>query len=132
MQQLSTVRLLNAVFFAHHGVMQEEQRTGGRYEVDVAMDLQFEEAARRDDLSRTVDYERVYHMVQDLVISNRFYLIERLAYLIGQRILGEFKMIQRIAVTVRKPNPPIGGTSDAVEAVYRATRQQSPDSDSSA
>ncbi len=80
---LSTVRLVNAVFYAHHGVMQEEHRIGGRYEVDVAMDFDFEEAAREDDLTKTVDYERVYRLVQELVTNNRFYLIERLAYLMG-------------------------------------------------
>ena len=35
---LATVRLVNAVFYAHHGVMKEEHKIGGRYEVDVAMD----------------------------------------------------------------------------------------------
>ncbi len=122
MESLGTVRLKNAVFFAHHGVMQEEQRTGGRYEVDVSMDLRFEEAAQTDDLHKTVDYERVYRLVQDLVMRNRFYLIERLAFLIARRILGAFAVVERVEVTVRKPNPPIGGTSDAVEAVYRATK----------
>ncbi len=126
MQPLSTVRLRNAVFFAHHGVMQEEQHTGGRYEVDVEMDLRFDDAARQDDLHQTVDYEHVYHLVQDLVTSNRFYLIERLAFMIGQQILKVFAAVERIEVTVRKPNPPIGGTSDAVEAIYRANRQENP------
>ena len=122
MTQLSTVLLRNAVFFAHHGVMQEEQRTGGRYEVDVAMDLHFDQAARTDDLGLTVDYERVYSLVQTLVTGNRYYLIERLSYLIGQRILEVFPVVERVEVTVRKRNPPVGGTCDAVEAVYRATR----------
>ncbi len=122
MTQLSTVLLRNAVFFAHHGVMQEEQRTGGRYEVDVAMDLHFDQAARTDDLGLTVDYERAYSLVQTLVTGNRYYLIERLSYLIGQRILEVFPVVERVEVTVRKRNPPVGGTCDAVEAVYRATR----------
>jgi dihydroneopterin aldolase len=120
---LSTVRLVNAVFYAHHGVMQEEHRIGGRYEVDVSMDLDFEEAAREDALEKTVDYEMVYQLVHDIVVRNRFYLIERLAYLIGQRVLEVVPVVQGVEVTVRKPNPPVGGTSDRAEAVYRATRQ---------
>lgn len=119
---LSTVRLVNAVFYAHHGVMQEEHRIGGRYEVDVSMDLDFDEAAREDDLDKTVDYERIYKLVQDLVTQNRFYLIERLAYLIGQKVFDVYPNVQGVAVTVRKPNPPVGGTADRAEAVYRATR----------
>ena len=119
---LSTVRLVNAVFYAHHGVMKEEHRLGGRYEVDVAMDLDFEEAAREDDLNKTVDYELVYRLVQELVTNNRFYLIERLAYLIAQKVLEVYDFVEAIEVTVRKPNPPVGGTSDSAEAVYRTRR----------
>ena len=119
---LSTVRLVNAVFYAHHGVMQEEHRIGGRYEVDVAMDFDFEEAAREDDLTKTVDYERVYRLVQELVTNNRFYLIERLAYLIARKVMDVYDFVEAVEVTVRKPNPPVGGTSDSAEAVYRARR----------
>lgn len=118
----STVRLVNAVFYAHHGVMQEEHRIGGRYEVDVSMDLNFEEAARDDDLTKTVDYVLIYRLVQELVTNNRFYLIERLAYLIARKVMDVYDYIEGVEVTVRKPNPPVGGTSDSAEAVYRARR----------
>ena len=122
MASLSTVRLINAVFYAHHGVMQEEHRIGGRYEVDVSMDLDFEDAAKEDDLERTVDYERIYKLVQELVTNNRFYLIERLAYLIARKVLAVYDFVEGVEVTVRKPNPPVGGTCDAAEATYRAVR----------
>ena len=67
-----TVRLVNAVFYGHHGVMQEEHRVGGRYEVDVSVGIDFEEAALHDDLTRTVDYEQVYDFVRALVTENNF------------------------------------------------------------
>jgi dihydroneopterin aldolase len=114
-----TVRLVNAVFYAHHGVMQEEHRLGGRYEVDVAMDVDFEDAARQDDLARTVDYERIYRLVHEIVTQNRFYLIERLAYLIAHAVAEAYPGVVHIEVTVRKPNPPVGGTADRAEVVYR-------------
>ena len=121
----STVRLINAVFYAHHGVMQEEHRIGGRYEVDVSMDLDFEEAAREDNLAKTVDYERIYQLVERIVTNNNFYLIERLAYLIGQDVLRAYPAVQAVEVAVRKPNPPVGGTADRAEAIYRTSRQES-------
>lgn len=119
---IGTVRLVNAVFYAHHGVMQEEHRLGGRYEVDVAMDLNFEAAAAEDDLNLTVDYEAVYALVRDLVTGNQFYLIERLAYLIAQEVLDAFAIVRAVEVAVRKPNPPVGGPTDRAEALYRAVR----------
>ncbi len=120
---ISTVKLVNAVFYAHHGVMQEEHRLGGRFEVDVSMDLDVTDAATHDDLSGTVDYERIYRIVQQVVLHNRFYLIERLAYLIAGEVMTAYPAIQSIEVTVRKPNPPVGGTVDRAEVVYRAVRE---------
>lgn len=120
----STLRLVNAVFYAHHGVMLEEHRVGGRYEVDVAMGIDIREAATEDDLSKTVDYERVYEIVREQVTQRKHYLIERIAYLIAEAVLDVFERIEAIEVTVRKVNPPVGGPSDRAEVTYRATREE--------
>lgn len=112
---LATVRLVNAVFYAHHGVMEEEHRIGGRYEVDVAMTLDVTEAAEKDDLSTTVDYERVYALVREVVAGRPAYLIERIAWLIAGAVRDAFPAVERVAVTVRKPNPPVGGPCDRAE-----------------
>ncbi|MFP4228756.1 MAG: dihydroneopterin aldolase [Salinivenus sp.] len=112
------VRLVNAVFYGHHGVMQEEHRIGGRYEVDVSVELDFEEAARHDDLTQTVDYETVYDFIRRLVTENEFYLIEKLAYRIAHTVLEEYPDVGGVQVTVRKPNPPVGGPCDRAEATY--------------
>jgi dihydroneopterin aldolase len=112
------VRLVNAVFYGHHGVMQEEHEVGGRYEVDVGVDLDFEEAARHDDLTRTVNYEKVYEFVRTLVTENNFYLIEKLAYRIAHQVLDTYPSVEGVEVTVRKPNPPVGGPCDRAEATY--------------
>ena len=118
----ATVRLVNAVFYAHHGVMEEEHRIGGRFEVDVALDLDVTEAALHDDLARTVDYERVYAIARRIVTEHRFYLIERLAYLIADEVRRAFPHADAVAVTVRKPNPPVGGPTDRAEVTVRAGR----------
>lgn len=112
------VRLVNAVFYGHHGVMQEEHEVGGRYEVDVGVELDFEEAALHDDLTRTVNYEKVYDFVRRLVTENNFYLIEKLAYRIAEQVLETYPNVEGVEVTVRKPNPPVGGPCDRAEATY--------------
>jgi len=117
-----TIRLVNAVFYAHHGVMQEEHRIGGRYEVDVAMEVNFEEAALNDDLTKTADYEHVYALAKEIILNNKFFLIERLAYLMAHRILDETPIVRAVEVTVRKANPPVGGPCDRAETVYRCSR----------
>jgi len=116
---VGTVRLVNSVFYAHHGVMQEEHRIGGRYEVDVSAELDFEAAAIHDDLDQTVNYEEVYGYVRELITENNFYLIEKLAYRIAHRVAEAYPTIHAVEVTVRKPNPPVGGPCDRAEATYR-------------
>lgn len=98
--------------------MQEEHQVGGRYEVDVSVGLDFQEAALHDDLERTVDYEKVYEFVRALVTENNFYLIEKLAYRIAQKVLATYPDVDNVEVTVRKPNPPVGGPCDRAEATY--------------
>ncbi len=120
---MGSVRLINAVFYAHHGVMKEEHRLGGRFEVDVVMDVNFEDAAKTDNLNLTVDYEAIYKVVKKIVTENNFYLIEKLAYLIANEVLETYNVVHAVEVTVRKPNPPVGGPCDRAEAVYGRRRE---------
>ncbi len=115
----ATVRLVNAVFYAHHGVLEEEHRIGGRYEVDVAMTLDVSAAAAHDDLTQTVDYERVYTLVREVVTGNPAFLIERVAARIAQAVADAYPALDSVEVTVRKPNPPVGGPCDRAEVVVR-------------
>ncbi len=116
---LATVRLVNAVFYAHHGVMEEEHRIGGRYEVDVAVTLDVGAAAESDDLTQTVDYEKVYALVREVVTGNSSYLIERVAWRIAGAVRAAYPSVEEVAVTVRKPNPPVGGPCDRAEVTVR-------------
>lgn len=121
------VRLVNAVFYGHHGVTEEEHEIGGRYEVDVGVEFDFADAAIHDDLTRTVNYEAVYEFVRKLVTENNFYLIEKLAYRIAQEVLDTYPEVEAVEVTVRKPNPPVGGPCDRAEATYHVDNTPSTD-----
>lgn len=119
-----TVKLMNCEFYAHHGVMQEEHRVGGRYAVDVEMKIDFEEAAKSDKLEQTVDYEIVYNILKELMVSQKKYLIESLAYQISMTVLDRFQSVQDVLVRVRKINPPVGGVCDFAEAEYSKSRRK--------
>lgn len=118
----STVRLVGAVFYAHHGVMPEEHRVGRRFEVDVALDVDVTAAAVADDLALTVDYERLYQIARRVVTEQKVYLIERLAHLVATEALDAFPAATAAEVTVRKPDPPVGGTVARAEVTVRIGR----------
>jgi len=116
------IRIRNATFYAYHGVLQEEQSVGGKFEVDIEMYGDFGAAARTDKLRQTVDYEQVYARIQDIVHAQKFYLIEALANAIGERLLQEFSILDRVTVCIRKPHPPVKGVVDYVEVEITQSR----------
>jgi dihydroneopterin aldolase len=116
MEKLDVIRIKNAVFYAYHGIMSDEQNLGGKFEVDVDLYCHLQEAEETDSLLRTVDYAKVYQKMKDLVVDQKFYLIEALGTRIAKGILQEFSKVERVVVRVRKHNPPVKGIVDSVEA----------------
>ena len=115
MQDTNVIRLKNAVFYAYHGAMEDEQNLGGKFECDVEMFCDFSAAAQTDSLKMTLDYERVYAFIQRVVLEKRYYLLEALASSIAKGLLWEFGSIERVVVRIRKPHPPVKGVVDHVE-----------------
>ena len=110
-----TIRIKNATFYAYHGVLADEQNLGGKFEVDVEIQADLSSGITQDKLKKTIDYEKLYSIIQTTVMAKRYYLIESLADTIMKNILNEFSMIDGIIVRVRKPHPPIKGVVDYVE-----------------
>jgi dihydroneopterin aldolase len=106
----------NAVFYAYHGALQEEQSIGGKFEADVDIYTDFSEAAAKDDLKLTINYDEVYKYINSLVHKKKLYLIETLATIIADGLLEKYPSIKKIAVRVRKHHVPVGGVIDYVEA----------------
>ena len=111
----SIIRIKKATFYGYHGVMSEEQSVGGKFEADVDMYTNFAEAAKKDSLHETIDYHKVYKVLYRLALEQKNYLIESVATKIADELLTNFSSIEKIAVRVRKNNPPLGGVVDCVE-----------------
>lgn len=109
------IRIKKATFYGYHGVRSEEQSVGGKFEADVDIYTDFSEAARKDSLNQTIDYHKVYSFMYHLALEQKYYLIEALAGKIADELLIKFSAIQKVAVRVRKNNPPLGGVVDCVE-----------------
>ncbi len=105
----------NAAFYAYHGVFEDEQNLGGKFEFDLDMYCDLSAAAESDSLAKTIDYEKVYAFIHEKVMHKKFYLLEALANTIARGLLQEFDALQRVTVRVRKPHPPVKGVIDYVE-----------------
>jgi 7,8-dihydroneopterin aldolase/epimerase/oxygenase len=122
MNSLNVVRIKNAIFYAYHGVFQGEHNLGGKFEFDADLYYDFAPAIESDSLKRTVDYERVYAVIQRIASEKRYHLLEALANAIAKGLLKEFYNLEMVTLRIRKPHPPIKGVVDYVEVEYSQKR----------
>jgi dihydroneopterin aldolase len=112
---VDVIRIKNAVFYAYHGAIEDEQNLGGKFEFDVDLYCDLSAAAESDSLAKTVDYEKVYAFIRQSVLHKKYYLLEALAHAIGKGLLEEFAALEKVVVRVRKIHPPVKGVIDHVE-----------------
>ena len=115
MIMLYTITLKNCAFFARHGLFESEENLGQRFFVDIVLNVEANTALTEDDESDVVDYGAVYGSVTRIVTSERFRLIEALAWRIGSVLCEEFPAVRHARITVRKPSVPIEGVLDYAE-----------------
>lgn len=99
--------------YAYHGCLDEESKIGGNYIVDAYMVTDFTEAAKTDDLTKTIDYCSIYEIAkQEMDVRSK--LIEQVGQRIFDRIMSEFKTIKSLRVKVTKLVPPMNGNVEKV------------------
>lgn len=116
------IRLHNAVFYAYHGVLSDEQNLGGKFEVDVDLYCDLSKGAKTDHLEHTLDYVEVYDCIRYLILEKKYFLIESLANTIAKGLLAKFSRLKKVTVRLRKPGAPIKGVIDFVEVELTRSR----------
>jgi len=105
---MGKIKLEGMTLFAYHGFFEEERSLGNKYEVDLTVESDFDQAAEKDLLEHTVDYGQLYQIVsQEMQVPTK--LLERLAGKIADQILKEVSTVKWVEVRVSKMNPPLGG-----------------------
>lgn len=95
-------------FYGYHGVLPEEQSLGQRFIVDVELYLDLRKAGESDDPECTVNYARVFELVESIAGGRPHRLIESVAEAIAAAVLEHFPVIET-RVRVKKPQAPIPG-----------------------
>ena len=116
--------LLGMQFYGYHGVNPEERVLGQRYVVDLTADIDLSHAGESDRLEDTVSYSHIYRSVRAVMEGEARNLLESAAEAIADRVLSEFP-VAAVSVTVKKPNPPVRGSSIELAAV-QIHRSRSP------
>jgi dihydroneopterin aldolase/2-amino-4-hydroxy-6-hydroxymethyldihydropteridine diphosphokinase len=113
------IHLRGVEAFGHHGVLADEKRDGQPFVVDVVMALDLAPAGTSDALDDTVSYAEVAGEVVARITGPSFDLVERLAEVIADDVLGH-ALVDAVTVTVHKPQAPVGHPfSDVAVEVHR-------------
>jgi dihydroneopterin aldolase len=110
----AVIRLEGLSFYAYHGNSAAEKEVGQRFEVDCELGYDIGKAAASDSLVDTIDYTKVYSLIESIMLDNKFNLIETLADRIADDILHAFP-VAWLVIRVRKMTPPIAGNIECFE-----------------
>jgi 7,8-dihydroneopterin aldolase/epimerase/oxygenase len=104
-----------------HGVLAEERAVGQLFVVDVALSVDTRPAAASDDLSLTVDYSTLAHLLAEVVGGEPVALIETLAQRLADVCLGD-PQVNAVEVTVHKPDAPVGLPVSDIQVTIKRER----------
>jgi len=122
---MGKIYLKNIRLYSYHGCMDEEEKIGGDYVVNLKVKTDLSTSSKSDILADTVDYVSLHSIVKQ-EMAQRSKLLETVADRIINRVIKEHPAVVKASVKVAKKNPPIGGNVEEV-AVKRELKRTSLD-----
>ena len=104
--------LKELVFFARHGLLEEEAKLGQRFHLDVVVELDPSLDLARDSPESTVNYVELFETIKKIFTEQRFNMIEAAADAIAVGILERFTKLVSVTVEVKKPSVPVDCVCD--------------------
>jgi len=118
---MGIISLEGIEFFAYHGFLDEEQKIGNKYSVDISVKVDFSLAAESDKLRETINYEELYKIIRN-EINQPSRLLEHIGKRIIDSCLVQFAQITLVTVSISKFNPPIGGVCQRAKVTLSRER----------
>jgi len=107
--------------FGYHGVYADERERGQDFVVDATLHVRTARAAASDDVADTIHYGEAAERIAEIVAGEPVNLLETLAERIADDLLGR-GAVERVAVTVHKPQAPIAVPFTDVSVTIRRAR----------
>ncbi len=118
-----TITLKRLKVFAHHGVLPEEQSLGQSFLISVTCGLDVREAAMHDSCELSVNYATLAEHIYHLATTRRFRTLEALAQAVADDVLGVFKRVNDVHVSIEKPQAPLPFAFETVEVAIHRRRE---------
>ncbi|TYZ26709.1 dihydroneopterin aldolase [Selenomonas caprae] len=117
---MDKIKLTGLEFYGYHGCLPEEREQGQPFYIDLTMYADLQPAGVSDDLAQTINYAEVYATVKAIVEGDPCQLIETVGERVATAVLQGYAKVQKVRVTVHKPQAPLPGKfGDAAISVVR-------------
>lgn len=95
-------------FVRVHGVYPEENVLGQKFVISATLFTHTRQAGLTDDLSASINYGEVSHMITDFTRNHTFKLLEALAENLAEMLLDSLSGLEQITLKIEKPWAPVG------------------------
>lgn len=106
-------------FFAKHGVFPEENILGQKFLISAVLHTDIREAGKTDDLTKSIHYGEVSHMMKEYLEGHTFSLLERAVETLAEKMLLEIPGLEEVELEMEKPWAPIGLPLETVSVSVR-------------
>lgn len=111
-----TIELKEVLFFAHHGLYEEERLVGNEFVVNLS--ATYEPEGKISKIKDTINYAELFEIVRTEMMQPRD-LLESLAIAIAEKIEQRFPLAKEISIRIEKKNPSITNFSGSVSVIYK-------------
>lgn len=104
----------NLKIYAYHGVNPEEKEEGQNFFLDIVCKLDLKKPCQTDNVEDTVSYAQIIKLVRKIFTSEKYDLIEKAAQVVADSILDSYGQIEKVKITLKKPEAPMKADFDFV------------------
>lgn len=105
---MDRIHIKNLEIFAHHGVFPEENHLGQKFVVSATLFTHTREAGQTDDLTKSIHYGDVSHMIKQYLETHTCKLLETVAEGLAEELLLSVPRLEKVRLEIKKPWAPVG------------------------
>ena len=104
---MDKIEIKKLEIFANHGVFPEENVLGQKFVISATLYTDTRKAGLTDELTASIHYGEVSHMITKFTKEHTYKLLETLAENLCQMLLQELPLLKMITLRVEKPWAPV-------------------------
>lgn len=105
---MDKIEIKNLEIYANHGVFPEENVLGQKFVISATLYTDTRKAGLTDELTASIHYGEVSHMISKFTKEHTYKLLETLAENLCEMLLQNFSLLKMITLRIEKPWAPVG------------------------